>query len=63
LFSRPQSSAGLVRSSCYGGSSGESRETTEATTAAASEAAATASAALMSPLILKRASLGDNLED
>jgi len=34
-FSRPQSSAGLVRSSCYGGSNDESRETTEAITAEA----------------------------
>jgi hypothetical protein len=57
-----KSSAGLVRSSCYGGSNDESRETTEATTAATPEAATTA-AAVMAPLILKRAPLGDNQED
>jgi len=48
---------------CYGGSNDESRETTEATTAATPEAAATTAATVMSPLILKRAPLGDNLED
>jgi hypothetical protein len=58
-FSRPQSSAGLVRSSCCGGSNGESRETTEATTTATTKAAA---AAVVSSLILKRAPIGWNKE-
>jgi hypothetical protein len=50
-----------VRSSCYGGSNDESRETTEATTAAAPEAAS-ASAAVVSSPILKRAPIGWNKE-
>jgi hypothetical protein len=49
---RPQSSAGLVLSSCCGGSDGESRETTEDTTTATTKAAA-----VVSSLILKRAPL------
>jgi hypothetical protein len=46
-----------VRSSCCGGSNGESCEAAEAATAATSKAAAAASATVMSALILKRASL------
>jgi hypothetical protein len=48
----PQSSADLVRSSCCGGSNGESCEATEATAPATAEAATTTTTttAVMSPL-------------
>jgi hypothetical protein len=49
-----------VRSSCYGGSNGESCETTEATTTATTKAATTA--AVVSSLTLKRAPIGWNKE-
>jgi hypothetical protein len=63
MFSRPQSSAGLARSSCCAGPDGESRAITEATTPAPAEAAAPTAAAVTPPLVLKRAPIGDNQDD
>src|SRR5262245_58176846 len=52
----PQSSAGLVRFSCYGGLNDETCETPKAGAPKATQATASPSAAAMSPLTLKRAS-------